>query len=69
MGVRRTTKSSRTSPAMIALAERRAKTLELRRQAAASKRSLRVLASATALRIGTYASAWRRSWPSRWSNC
>jgi DNA-binding CsgD family transcriptional regulator len=32
MGVRRTTKSSRTSPAMIALAERRAKTLELRRQ-------------------------------------
>ena len=32
MGVRRTTKSSRTSPAMIALAERRAKTLDLRRQ-------------------------------------
>ena len=32
MGVRRTTKSRRTSPAMIALAERRAKTLDLRRQ-------------------------------------
>ncbi len=32
MGVRRTTKSSHTSPAMIAIAERRAKTLELRRQ-------------------------------------
>lgn len=32
MGVRRTTKSSRTSPAMIALAERRAKTLDLRRK-------------------------------------
>jgi len=32
MGVKRTTRTARTSPAMIALVERRAKTLELRRQ-------------------------------------
>jgi len=32
MGVKRTTRTARTSPATIALAERRAKTLELRRQ-------------------------------------
>ena len=69
MGVRRTTKSSRTSPAMIAIAERRAKTLELRRQGHSFEEIGARLGVSDSMRIGTYALAWRRSWPSRRRIC